>query len=139
MYDISAQLPVEAELKSQEFLAGRYTLSFTLDKTDIDLYRFKPAAAILRSRNLREFGNSLAGDAVCVHEVDDRIAVWQETASGLDRLAVLAGRKPGWTWLRIELVEEHNAILAVKGSGRGTMNGKLLEHIAEQFMVTEAV
>lgn len=137
IYDIKAQLPAQAVLKSHEFLAGRYTLSFVLDKTAIDLYRFKPAGAILRNQNLQEFGDSLAGEAVCVRTTEEKLAWWEYTASGIDRLAVFSGRKPGWIWLRVELIKDKNAILAVKGSGRGATNRRLMEQIAENFTVTE--
>ena len=137
MYDIRARLPVQAELKSHEFLVGRYTLSFALKATNIYLYRFKPAAAILKNQSLQEFGASLAGDAVCIDNKSDRTATWEYTASGLDRLPVMFRRKPGWIWLQLRFKKDKNAILAVKGIGNQAMDRELMEHIAENFIVTE--
>lgn len=137
VYDIRAQLPVQAELKSHEFLVGRYTLSFVLNTASIDLYRYKPAAALLKNQSLQEFGAPLAGDAVVLDQSDDRVTTWEYRASGLNRLPALVGRKPGWIWLQLSYIEEKNAILAVKGSGKRNMDRQLLENIAGKFTVTE--
>ncbi|MDW7771555.1 MAG: hypothetical protein SCH71_01570 [Desulfobulbaceae bacterium] len=139
MYDIRARLPAKAELQSHEFLAGRYTLSFTLEQKNIRLYRFKPAAALLNDQSLQEFGALLAGDAVCIDNQNNRIATWEFTASGFDRLAALLGRKSGWIWLQLRIIEEKNAILAVKGEGSSYIDRQLLQHITENFTVGEAV
>ncbi|MDH3327991.1 MAG: hypothetical protein OEM01_02035 [Desulfobulbaceae bacterium] len=137
MYDIRAQLPVQAELKSHEFLVGRFTLSFALKTKTIDLYRFKPAAAILKNQSLQEFGAALAGEAIRVDSNSDRDAKWEYTASGLDRLAVMFHRKPAWIWLQVRVIKDKNTILAVKGTGNKTMDRKLMEQIAGNFTVTE--
>lgn len=133
IYDIRARLPVQANLQSHEFLAGRYTLSFALPDTEVSLYRFKPAATILTNRSLVDFGTTLAGKAVCVYQDKSRLARWEFEASGLNRFVTLAGKKPGWIWLQLEHIVGKNAILAVKGSGRGSLNRVLMEKISANF------
>jgi len=139
MYDISAKLPVQARLQSHEFLAGRYALSFALPDCVVDLYRFKPAAAILKTRRLEEFGASLAGKAVCVERKSDVAVRWEFSASGFELLAAAVRRQPRWIWLQLKLIEERNAILAVKGCGNRAMDRALLEYVADNFTVTAAL
>ena len=137
MYDIRAVLPAQAGLKSHEFMAGRYTLSFEYYGSTITLYRFKPAAALLNSKGLEAFGSSLAEHAICVDRTDGSTATWEYTASGLDRFAVLLGRKPAWIWLRLRHIRAKNVILGVKGSGKRDMDRELMEHIAANFTATD--
>ena len=132
MYDIRALLPARASLKSPEFLAGRYTLSFELDDSSITLYRFKPAAALLNGKSLEEFGSSLSENALCT-ESADTWATWKYSASGLDRLAVILGRKTGWIWLRLWHIPGNNVILGVKGSGKKAVQQERLDHIVSNF------
>ncbi len=137
MYDIRALLPARAELQSHEFMAGRYTLTFAYNGSTITLYRFKPAAVLLNSRDLEEFGSSLAGDAECVDRRDTSAATWLYQASGLERLSVILGRKPAWIWLKLWHMPEKNVILGVKGSGKRDMTRELLEYIAANFVATD--
>jgi hypothetical protein len=137
MYDIRALLPARAELQSHEFMAGRYTLIFGYHGSTITLYRFKPAAVLLNSRSLEEFGSSLAGDAGCVDRGDTSAATWLYQASGLERLSVMLGRKPAWIWLKLWHVLEKNVILGVKGSGKRDMGSEPLEYIAANLTATD--
>jgi hypothetical protein len=134
IYDIRARMPAGAELSAHEFLAGRYCLTFSLDSKTLELYRLKPAAAILKKQGLPELGASMAGKAQCVQS-DDTGAVWEFRASPLRRLVSLPGRTPGWIWLQLRFIEDKNAILAVKASGRGNMDRELLARIAADFTV----
>jgi len=133
IFDIRAQLPAKAELKTYEFLAGKYTISFSLGDANIELYRFKPAAAILKNKSLLEFGSHLAGKAACVDFTPVKEAHWEYTATGLDRLPVMLGRQPSWIWLYLKVSNEKNAILAVRGSGRRSMDRKRMQYIADNF------
>ena len=135
MFDIRALMPVDAELQSHEFLAGRYTLSFLLNSSTLTLYRFKPSAAILLHQSIREFGSSLADGAPLVEKGSDEEAYWEFRASGLQKLAVRLRRKPGWIWLKLKELKEHNAILAVKASGKDKMDEKIVEHITDHFVI----
>lgn len=137
IYDIRARLPAEAELRSHEFLAGRFSLSFTLPRMNIELYRFKPAAAILHNQSLQEFGASLAGEAGCIDNQKNSSAVWEYTASGLARIGALLGRKPAWIRLHLEYLEKQNAILGVKGEGKHAAEPGLVRHVADNFTVRE--
>lgn len=138
IYDILAILPTQAKLLSHEFLAGRYTLSFTLPEAEITLYRFKPAAAILKNQSLVEFAAPFAECAVCIDN-NEGSAQWEYSASGLDRLAAIAMRRPRWIWMQVIHDADHNALIAVKGKGQRIIDRELLLNIAKEFNVTDSV
>lgn len=132
MYDVRMMLPVEARLRSHEFLPGRYTLGFDLRGTLITLYRFKPAAALLRESTLGEFGRTLL-DRPPAAEEDDRVS-WISRARGLEFLKAKARRQPLWQWMRLRHDSDHNVILGVKAEGRPAIDTDWLEKIYDNFI-----
>jgi hypothetical protein len=140
VYDISALLPAEAELQAHEFLVGRYTLTFSLDRSVLTLFRFKPAAALLRNRDLSAFGAPLAGPARSAGSDDPGSFTWMEAASGSQRLLRRLQRKPVWTWLKLWHVQEENVILGIKGEGKQLPPAtEIMEHIYHRYTARQAV
>lgn len=140
VYDIRCLLPARARLAAHEFQAGRYILTFSLDDTRLTLFRFKPAAVLLRNRDLPAFGAQLAGTARRSGSPCPDASTWVESASGPGRLIRRLQRKPVWSWLKLWHIPEENVILAVKGEGKkGRPDTALLENITRRYAARQAV
>lgn len=140
VYDICCRLPARAELAAHEFLAGRYTIAFSLDAALLTLLRFKPAAVLLRNRDLPAFGAQLAGTARRVAAGSADASTWIESASGPQRLIRRLQRKSVWSWVKLWHIPDENVILGVKGEGKkGGPDTALLEKISSRFTVRQAV
>ncbi len=131
VYDISAVLPDAAKLLTHEFLPGRYTLCFDLGGTRLTLYRFKPAAVLLGTNNIAEFGSQLVNrDPV---EILEGSALWDHTAKGLELMLATARRKPVHQWMRLRHDPGHNVILGVRAEGKRWNGTGWLEKICNNF------
>ena len=140
VYDISARIPAGAKLQAHEFLVGRYALTFSLDGAAITLFRFKPAAALLKNQDLPAFGAPLAGAARPAGTNEPDSFTWTETASGMQRYIRRLRSKPLWTWLTLWHIPEENVILGVKGEGkRGAPDITVLENIRRKYTARHAV
>lgn len=140
VYDISALLPAGATLRTHEFLVGRYTLTFSLDDALFTLFRFKPAAALLKNRDLSAFGAALAGPARAAGADGPDSFTWTEAASGPQRFLRRLQRKPVWTWLKLWHIPDENVILGIKGEGkRFPPATEVMENIHRGYTARHAV
>ena len=128
IFDIQARLPTDAILQSHEFFPGRFTLHFRLQKSAITLYRLKPAAILLKQSSLRELGATFA-DCGEPTELGDTTATWTKEPGRLGTLL----RLRTWCWLQLRHLGHHNAVLGVKGEGKGPLDLRLLERIGTNF------
>ncbi|MDD3618174.1 MAG: hypothetical protein PHX57_02120 [Desulfobulbaceae bacterium] len=139
VYDIRAVLPAAAKLRAHEFLVGRFTLTFSLDDSDLTLLRFKPAAALLNNRDLCAFGASLADPARPAGPVAPDSCTWVEEAGGPKRLLRRLQKKPLWTWLKLWHIADENVILGAKGEGkRGAPGSTIMEDIRRRYTARPA-
>jgi hypothetical protein len=132
VYDIKAKIPCQAALQSHEFLPGKYTVCFELGATVLTLYRFKPAAIILKNSSLGQFGQEILSQRP--EKEDKRQASWNYRLNGLNALLAKLRRKPTSTWMRLWYNADQNAILGVKAVGNNLTETSWLEHICEHFM-----
>lgn len=131
IFDVRMLLPSDAQLRSHEFLPGRYILGFALNGTLTTLYRFKPAAALLDDTTLGGFGHSLTGRMPVAEEQNQ--AFWLYRARRLDLLLAKARRSPSWQWMRLRHDPGHNVILGVKAEGKPAADTDWLEKIYAHF------
>jgi len=136
VFDIRAVLPGGAKLRSHEFLPGRYTICFDLDTTRLTLYRFKPAAVLLRGKSVETFGNDLLNRQPV--EVCQDQAWWKHTAHGLELVLAKARRDPVQQWLHLRHDPVHNVILGVKAEGSRWKDDAWLERISGNFIALES-
>ncbi|MGE5256156.1 MAG: hypothetical protein ACM3KE_05760 [Hyphomicrobiales bacterium] len=61
LYDISANLPGHFHRQSHRFEAGRFVLEFRGPRSKLILYRWAPAAVLLKGRDLRAFAEAATG------------------------------------------------------------------------------
>ena len=134
MYGLKARLPVQAKLLRHEFLIGRFELSFTLQGRTMTLYRFKPAATILANQSLHDFGAPLAAPAPCIEKEPDQVT-WEQELRGLSKLLALLKRKPACTRLHLWHLQEKNAILGIKVTGKRSLARELVNKVTENFNV----
>lgn len=59
VFDICAQLPERLSLVRHRFEPGRFVLSFAADRCRVDLYRWAPAAVLLKTCDLTRFANTV--------------------------------------------------------------------------------
>ncbi|MCU0559301.1 MAG: hypothetical protein MUD16_03830 [Desulfobacterales bacterium] len=59
VFDIRAQLPERFALVRHRFEPGRFVLSFAADRCRLDLYRWAPAAVLLKDSDLTRFAHSV--------------------------------------------------------------------------------
>jgi len=135
IFDVQALLPTEAKLVSHEFLPGRFTLRFKREGTIISLYRFRPAAVILKKQNLVEFGRSLNGQGQTCLEEEHQVR-FADQAAGLERLRRRLRRKPVQHWFQLRHLPEHNVILGVQGEATDNLDQEMLERVCAGFTIT---
>jgi len=122
IFDIQAQLPATAQLKSHEFFPGKYSLAFTFQKHHLTLMRFKPAKELLRNTRLVGFGNQLTQNKLrCCHAEDKskhrHQATWRYEAQGKERLLRSLRRQPTCRMLQLTYHIAENVILGVQMEG----------------------
>jgi len=137
IYDFRALLPQAVKLVSHEFLPGRYTLRFHLDRTAITLYRFKPAKVLLAKKTIGGFGQELLNRDPVEQTVNS--AQWDHRYQGLSLLLAKVRRQPAWKWMRLWHDREHNAILGVRAEGKGPVNTAVLQWICENYVSLDTV
>ncbi len=133
IFDIQADLPPSARLISQEFLPGRYTLTFAIADQQVTLLRYKPAAELLRRHSLQEFGTALAQGADLQPQSLPDTAFWMKESAPLQRLLARLQRKPPYRCLWLRHCTEHNVILGVTAEGPSPMPSRHLETICTRY------
>ncbi len=135
MYDIQARLPLESTLISHSFEAGRYVLTFELEKQTITLFRFKPAATLLKKHTLVSLGSSLAGKGAILQTDNSSLAEWY-TAPSTKNLSFkkIFRKQPSRQFLRLWHVVENNAILGVQFQGSHGFKEETMKYIWNNFL-----
>ncbi len=117
VFDLSLELPENAQLTEHEFLPGSFRLLFSLPEGTLTFYRFKPAAELLRRQSLREFGSKIA-DGASVEQIDNPLlAQWRKHPGPGRHLLARLRRKPAFSTVRLWLLPEKNVIFGLKAQG----------------------
>ena len=133
VFDIQALLPSGATLENHEFYPGKYSLVFSLDRQRLVLLRFKPAAELLRSNTLTDFGTHLAGQAQPVTTTTPHIAQWSYRSSGWRKLRSALARKPQYTDLHLSHYIDTNIILGVLIEGNKPLPPETTQYIIDHY------
>jgi hypothetical protein len=136
VFDISAELPRGFSLKTYRFEAGEYEISLSDDCHTTTLYRWSPAAVLLRRQPLPEFvGFRLDLNGFELINVDET------TVEGSARAAPSVGRRilnrirkiPDFRRIRIWHENEKNRLLGVAMQGRRPVDAAIFTKICESY------
>ena len=138
MFDIRAEIPVEFELQRFRFEAGRYELNFSSRREQLRMFRWSPAAILLRRQDLR----TMARDSF--YPKDKQTPQWLHSdaaaaegrmtpASAAARIVSRIGRRPAYRIFRLWHEVEKNRILGVQISGRSPVDRGLFLGICERY------
>lgn len=133
IFDIQASLPSGAMLENHEFYPGKYSIVFSLDRQRLVLLRFKPAAELLRSKTLIDFGSHLAGPAQSVRVATSHIAKWSYRSSGWQKLRAFLARKPRYSDLHLSRHIDTNIILGVLIEGHKPLAPEKTQYIIDNY------
>lgn len=133
VFDIRAELPVTARLVSQEFLTGRYTITFDLANQNLSLLRFKPAAELLRNQTLTEFGATLAGCMIPEQKKNPLLANWYKSAGQAERFLARLRRQHTDSCMRLWHLPEKNVLLGLKMEGKRPIDPELFEKLCTGY------
>ena len=141
VYDICALLPSGFTLARHRFEAGRFFLEFRAQRRTIGLFRWAPAAVLLRDRDLGRFAETVAGlDGMEFRatDVEDRPEVeGRERADGCARrLASSLGLRPVRA-ARIWHVPARNRILGIVVEGRFAIDPAVMETVRGGYGLVE--
>ena len=133
VYDIFALLPSGFALVRHRFEAGRFFLEFRARRRTIGLFRWAPAAVLLRDRDLSCFAETVAG----LDGMEFRAAAvpGQPAVEGRARAAGCARRLASFLGLRpirtarIWHVPSRNRILGIVVEGRFTIDPAVMETV----------
>ncbi|MBI5577619.1 MAG: hypothetical protein HY895_00575 [Deltaproteobacteria bacterium] len=133
IYDILALLPSGFVLVRHLFEAGRFFLEFRARRRTIGLFRWAPAATLLRDRDLSCFAETVAGlngmEFQASAVADPSAVEGRERAAGSGRrLASYLGLRPVRT-ARIWHVPDRNRILGIVVTGRFAIDPALMETV----------
>ena len=132
VFDIQALLPSAARLENHEFYPGKYSMVFSLDRQRLVLLRFKPAAELLRSKTLADFGAHLADQAQPI-STTPYTAQWSSRSSGWQKLRAALARKPQYTELHLAHHTDTNIILGVLIEGNKPLPPETTQHIIDNY------
>ncbi|MBM9511718.1 hypothetical protein [Desulfogranum marinum] len=133
VFDIQALLPSGAILENHEFYPGKYSIVFSLDRRRLVLLRFKPAAELLRSKTLTDFGAHLAGQAQPVATVTPHTAQWSYRSSGWQKVQATLARKPRYRDLHLSHHIDTNIILGILIEGHKPLPPETTQHIIDNY------
>jgi hypothetical protein len=141
VYDILALLPSGFAPIRHRFEAGRFFLEFRAQRRTISLFRWAPAAVLLRDRDLSRFAETVAGlDGMEFRStaVAGAPAVeGRERAAGVARrLASALGLRPVRS-ARIWHVPARNRILGIVVEGRFAIDPGVMETVQGEYGLAE--
>jgi hypothetical protein len=137
-YDIRALIPETFELKHYRFEAGRYELSFADGGQHIILYRWAPAAVLLRKQDLVQFARSVA-DFSKTEPVAGKMngcdtVEWSASpASDWGRRLSRFKGNASYHWMGLWHLEAKNRILGVRAEGKKPLDTELLDSICNHY------
>jgi hypothetical protein len=135
IYDISFSLPVAADLQSQEFLTGRYRISFQIDDLFFSMLRFKPAKMLLRDIGLKGFADLLLkhGEQYAGEDKKLQLACWRKQGSSWQRFKKKLRRQQANHFLCLRHDPEHNVILGVQAKSNQPIDEMLLKSFMQHY------
>jgi hypothetical protein len=133
VYDILALLPSGFVLARHRFEAGRFFLEFRAGRRTIGLFRWAPAAVLLKDRDLSCFAETVAGldgmEFRATAVAGEPAVEGRERAEGcVRRLAACLGLRPVRT-ARIWHVPARNRILGIVVEGRFAIDPAVMETV----------
>jgi hypothetical protein len=141
VYDILALLPSGFALARHRFEAGRFFLEFRDRRRSIRLFRWAPAAVLLRDRDLSRFAETAAGlDGM---EFRATAVQGQPEVEGRERIAGVARRLGSSLGLcpvrtaRIWHVPARNRILGIVVEGRFAIDPSVMETVRGGYGLAE--
>jgi len=141
VYDILALLPSGFALVRHRFQAGRFFLEFRAQRRTIGLFRWAPAAVLLRDRDLSRFAETAAGlDGM---EFRATAVAGAPTVEGRERAAGCARRLASFLGLRpvrtarIWHVPARNRILGIVVAGRFAIDPAVMETVQGGYGLVE--
>jgi len=141
VYDILALLPSGFALVRHRFEAGRFFLEFRARRRTISLFRWAPAAVLLRDRDLSRFAETAAGfdgmEFRAAVVAGEQAVEGRERAAGVARrLASSLGLRPVRT-ARIWHVPARNRILGIVVEGRFAIDPAVMETVRGRYGLAE--
>jgi hypothetical protein len=140
VFDIRAELPERFALVRHRFEPGRFTLRFSSGRCRIDLYRWAPAAVLLKERTLGQFAQAVEGvGALRFQALDGTEPAMVEgctpAATGiLERFAAGFGLRSVCR-ARLWHLPEHNRILGLRMEDRGAIDSNVWEAVSRAYGV----
>jgi hypothetical protein len=144
VFDIRAELPGRFSLVRHRFEPGRFILTFSSGRCRIDLYRWAPAAALLRDRDLTRFAHAVQGLG---------LLQFQATEGEMGRPAAVEGHSPAAAGIggrlaarfglrsvcraRLWQVPERNRILGLRMEDRGAVDAGVWEMVKRAYGVVD--
>jgi len=141
VYDILALLPSGFVLARHRFEAGRFFLEFRAGRRTIGLFRWAPAAVLLKDRDLSCFAETVAGldgmEFRATAVAGEPAVEGRERAEGcVRRLAACLGLRPVRT-ARIWHVPARNRILGIVVEGRFAIDPAVMETVRSGYGLAE--
>ena len=141
VYDILALLPSGFALVRHRFQAGRFFLEFRARRRTIRLFRWAPAAVLLRDRDLSRFAETVAGfDGIefrATAAAGEPAVEGRQRAEGCARrLASVLGLRPVRT-ARIWHVPDRNRILGIVVESRFAIDPAVMETVRGGYGLAE--
>ena len=141
VFDILALLPSGLALVRHRFEAGRFFLEFRDRRRSISLFRWAPAAVLLRDRDLSRFAETAAGfDGMQFRATavagEQAVEGRERTAGVARRLAAALGLRPVRT-ARIWHVPDRNRILGIVVEGRFAIDPAVMETVRGGYGLAE--
>ncbi len=135
IYDIAFSLPVAANLQTQEFLTGRYRISFQLGELFFSLLRFKPAKVLLSDIGLKGFGRQLLqhGEQYVGRDEDSQLACWRKEGNSWQRFKKKLRKQQADHFLCLRHVPEHNVILGVQAKSNQPIDEMVVQTILQNY------
>jgi hypothetical protein len=141
VYDIRALLPSGFALVRHRFQAGQFFLEFRARRRTIGLFRWAPAAVLLRDRDLSRFAETMAGlDGMEFRAAagagEPAVEGGERVAGVARRLASALGLRPIRT-ARIWHVPARNRILGIVVAGRFAIDPAVMETVRGGYGLAE--
>jgi len=139
IYDIRAVTPADFRLLRYRFDAGAFELAFAADRLKATLYRWGPAAVLLRHQGLVTFADTIfrlpAADPGALMINGSSGIQWRSSMPASLAVRLLKRIWPGWAHQchRIWHVPEKNRILGIGMEGKTPIDADLIESLCSTY------
>ncbi|MEE8431330.1 MAG: hypothetical protein V3S16_08780 [Candidatus Desulfatibia sp.] len=141
IFDIRAVVPDKLKMIRYRLEPGQFELVFKSKHKKVTLFRWSPAAILLRNRDLVEFSKNMASslrdNPQFVIEADGKAVEWEvsPSISGWLRLFNRMQGKHPFKRLRVWHLEEKNRILGVKAEGKEPLDAPFFDRICDTYEI----